>query len=158
MAKKTTKKAVDTKVSVAPTDAELLKLVDFGIQRNREKLAAEKDLEILKPVIRQEAQKLAAEENEITISLEGTIGTVTVSFKGPTVKPRELSKSEKVDLFTEAKPALPVALYEALFEEKTVVVPRADFIEKFQALPELQRKALLEFVEIVASTPQVTFK
>jgi hypothetical protein len=159
MAKKTTtKKAADTKMSIASTDAELVKLVDFGVQRNREKLAAEKDLEIVKPEIRLAAQKLAAASNEITVTLEGTIGTVTVSFKGPCVKARELSKDQKVNLYKDAKPALPVALYEALFEEKTVTTPRADFMEKFQALPEPQRRALLEFVEIAASTPQVTFK
>jgi len=156
--KTTTKKATDARMSIAPTDAELVKLVDFGIQRNREKLAAEKDLEMVKPEIRLAAQKLAAEGNEITVTLEGSIGTVTVSFKSPCVKPRELSKGEKVNLYTEAKPALPATLYEALFEEKVVATPRADFIEKFQALPEPQRRALLDFVEIAASTPQVTFK
>ena len=129
-------------------------VVDFAIEKNRIATAATKELEAVKPFLREAGLADAGRTGEKTANLVGLLGTAQIVF--PVAKP---VAKKGVDLSASAETSLPAEVFAALFTKRivTVVEPVADFEEKLAAmkLTPAQRAALANLVEVQPQTPRV---
>lgn len=126
-------------------------VVDFAIETNRQINALTKELDLLKVFIRERGVAAAAITGENSALVEGSLGVAQVAMVKSSPKARK-----GTDLLA-SEGSLPTEVFSALFVKKTVVEFSPSFEEKLIALPKAQRAMVSNLVEIVASTPRVSF-
>jgi hypothetical protein len=126
-------------------------VVDFAIEVNREVVSLSKELEAVKPFLRDEGMRLAALNGTNSAELVGNMGAATIVGVKPSPKPKrgmDLASLEAV---------LPPEVFYSLFTKKVVVtVEIADSYEsKLGLLTAQQRAVLANYIEVVGATPRV---
>lgn len=131
-------------------------VVDYAIEAHREMEGASRQLEAVKPFLRQAAKEqlilFAGGTGSSNVDLEGLHGSAQVSFPKSSVKERK-----GVNLLA-FKQAIPPAVWTSLFTEKIVVGFAPDFAEKLSGLSASERTLIGNLVEEIPSTPRVSFR
>jgi len=130
----------------AMTDEDLAHL-GLIIHQTQEKLKAA--LESVKGTLRERARQKETEEVIFPSSVQDE-GTVRVLFLGTEIK----SSPEKMERIGN----LPLFLREKLFTKTVSFTPVKDFEEILNTLPPETRDEVLSCVELVESTPRVSFR
>lgn len=140
-----------------PTDEEVKSLpagkrVDRGIRLQRIICRAAEELDKIKASLRSDAEERRKLEPWLSpVIFVGAIGSAKVTFKADSL--RQKKEGQPIGL----KDVLPPETFYRLFDIETIAVPVKDFKKKFEALPEDQKKIILNHFQWCPNAPAVEF-